>query len=176
MHHRRFLVDVMHEKRITSASRESLLPSPAAPALLEFVSLGQRFFLNGEKNPPYLLQRTSTHYRYVARPTRNGNGHNIEFQTAGHFAGKCNDCVETDRAQQRNKPLISLEISGPAWGTISKSALISLGFVQHPPVSSSTAPCRPASSRNFACAPPEYCQAFICQMRRTGLDESRYTP
>jgi len=42
----------------------------------------------------------------------------------GHFSKKHNHCVENSDVQYDDKPLISFKISGPAWGTISKTALI----------------------------------------------------
>lgn len=43
----------------------------------------------------------------------------------GHFWKNRNDLVEIHNVQKQYKPLIFRKISGPAWGTISKTALIS---------------------------------------------------
>lgn len=43
----------------------------------------------------------------------------------GHISKKPNEYAGNNIVQDNNKPLILFKISGPAWGTISKTALIS---------------------------------------------------
>ena len=60
----------------------------------------------------------------VASKHARSHFNNIGAAGVGHFWKKRNDPVENRSVQKPNKPLISFKISGPAWGTISKTALI----------------------------------------------------